>query len=360
MLTSGPNGATNPGMNAAPSGASGGQGGSGGPGCNGKNCASYGSNGGGGYISVTWETLVIEASTGNCSASSTSFSVPSTGTWTLSVGGGGGAAGLATPPSGSSLTSVNGLGGPGALVTLKVPLTAGQGLEAVVGCDGFSDIGGQGFTNGGYGNDGGGGGGSSALCLEGQGASTCSHTTSNFCTSSNTPPGQGSWCVLAIAGGGGGGGSGSDGPACISPGWTGGDGGDLASPVSASGGYGVSGGNDGAGDFGASASSPNSWTDWPQPYAGFEVSGSGGGGGGYAGGAATNAWLSTSSSDCGGGGGSSWYSSVAHLVGIVQNTCTVAGALSTDCPGVVTVTSVPGASVSRIASRPEAPGVTVW
>ncbi len=154
---------------------------------------------------------------------SQTISVPNTGTYTLTVGGGSGATGWQTAGAGKF-----GTGGSGSELTFKATLTALQQLTVVAGCGGFGNLGGLGFGNGGssgfqpqgtYISDsdpvngtpvvngaGGGGGGASALCLSN------SNVTSPTCTSStplctDTSPGSGVTCVLAIAGGGGGGGT---------------------------------------------------------------------------------------------------------------------------------------------------------
>jgi hypothetical protein len=65
-------------------------------------------------------------------------------------------------------------------------------------------------------------------------------------------------------------------------------------------------------------------------------------------------------SKCGGGGGDSWYSGLTQLVGAVPNTCVVGGKVSTDCPGFLRMTSVPGPKATRLATRPAVPDDTVW
>lgn len=333
-----------------------------------------GLNGCNGAISLTWVATTIAPNTGSCTPTTSSFSVPATGSWTVSVAGGGGYSGLVNPPSQS------GTGGAGALVAATVPFTAGEKLGAVVGCSAFSIDGGLGFTNGGgSGNTtfpgvGGGGGGSSALCLMGSGAtiSSCSAlssslgSSSSYCTSAQ-PPSSGA-CLLVVAGGGGGGGSGADGPSCTGPaGWLGGQGGDLLSKGSpVFGGTVLPGRSDGAGKFGAGTSMAGSpaGDGWYNGNVGFggggPSDGSGGGGGGLAGGQADPWGASGSWSECGGGGGSSWVTGVAKHVIALANTCTVGGKPSTDCPGTVTATDLPASTTTFIASRPETLGSTTW
>ena len=75
---------------------------------------------------------------------SETISVPNTGTYTLTVGGGSGASGWETAGSGNF-----GNGGSGSELTFKATLTALQQLTVVAGCGGFGNLGGLGFGNGG-------------------------------------------------------------------------------------------------------------------------------------------------------------------------------------------------------------------
>ena len=75
---------------------------------------------------------------------SETVSVPNTGTYTLTVGGGSGASGWQTAGAGKF-----GSGGAGSELTFKVTLTALQQLTVVAGCGGFGNLGGLGFGNGG-------------------------------------------------------------------------------------------------------------------------------------------------------------------------------------------------------------------
>jgi len=312
-------------------------------------------------MKITWFVPVAQSASGSCQPGVSTTTVPSAGIWKVEIGGGGGAAGLALQRGSSP---VNGSGGPGALLTVRVFLAAGQGLEAVVGCNGFSGNGGRGFSKGADGGcsgrnckpQGGGGGGSSALCLEGPDANSCSPSIP-ACTSSVVPLQKGQACVLVVAGGGGGGGTGSDTLSCKSPGWTGGAGGVMptSSPDKSHGGTVLPGGNDGDGHFGGSSGSPNG--EFTSPSDGY--AGSGGGGGGWPSGGGADGWW-MNASKCGGGGGDSWYSGLTQLVGAVPNTCEVKGAVSNDCPGFLRMTSVPGPKATRLATRPAVPDDTVW
>jgi hypothetical protein len=154
---------------------------------------------------------------------SETVSVPNTGTYTLTVGGGSGASGWQTAGAGKF-----GSGGSGSELTFRVTLTALQQLTVVAACGGFGNLGGLGFGNGGssgfqpqgtyisnsdslngtpvLNGAGGGGGGASALCLSN------GNVTSPTCTAStplclDTSPASSVTCVLAVAGGGGGGGT---------------------------------------------------------------------------------------------------------------------------------------------------------
>jgi hypothetical protein len=160
--------------------------------------------------------------------------VPSSGTYTVSIGGAAGASGWST-----AVAPNYGAGGLGTSLTFNLALTSGEVVTAVGGCTGFGNLGGLGFANGGssgfqpqptYGSGntnainftpalngvGGGGGGATALCLSPSGTSTGTTTTGITCTAgepgeattplcSSTSPS--STCVLAIAAGGGGGGT---------------------------------------------------------------------------------------------------------------------------------------------------------
>jgi hypothetical protein len=155
------------------------------------------------------------------SPSSTTVSLPNSGTYTISIGGGAGAGGWATAGS-----SDIGTGGSGTLITFRLAgLTAGQELTVVAGCGGFGPLGGIGLSDGGssgfqpqgqvtptnttnetpdLNGVGGGGGGSSGICLSPSGTTgaTCTEGTPLCNTLSPT-----STCLVALAGGGGGGGT---------------------------------------------------------------------------------------------------------------------------------------------------------
>ncbi len=155
------------------------------------------------------------------SPSSTTVSLPNSGTYTISIGGGAGAGGWAT--SGSSDI---GTGGSGTLITFRlVGLTAGQELTVVAGCGGFGPLGGIGLSDGGssgfqpqgqvtptnttnetpdLNGVGGGGGGSSGICLSPAGTTGVTCTESTPLCNSVSPT---STCLVSLAGGGGGGGT---------------------------------------------------------------------------------------------------------------------------------------------------------
>lgn len=334
-----------------------------------------GQNGGNGYLSVTWIVETVELPSGLCSPVTQSFSVPATGTWTLSVAGGGGASGY----GGTAVHLDN--GGAGADLTVTMHLTIGEQLTAVVGCPGFKAGGGAGFTEGansgsgvakpgvssssdGATGIGGGGGGSSALCLGSACPPTSSWSSSDWCPKSFSSPLTNPSCLLALAGGGGGGAATSGGSTCSAPGTHGGDGGDLGAGLSVGTSFGgtyVPGGNDGAGYFGGGSGSSNlsGSNGTAGTYSGSAaVAVAGGGGGGLGGGLANLSGYG--SGTCGAGGGSSWFSQMVSLVGIGPNVCTVGGQASTDCNGVVSASAVPASGVSIVANRQAPVGSTVW
>lgn len=336
-------------------------------------------NGGNGYLSVTWIVETVELPSGLCSPVTQSFSVPATGTWTLSVAGGGGASGYGGYVGKTPVHLDN--GGAGADLTVTMHLTIGEQLTAVVGCPGFKAGGGAGFTEGansgsgvaqagvssssdGATGIGGGGGGSSALCLGSACPPTSSWSSSDWCPKSFSSPPTNPSCLLALAGGGGGGAATSGGSTCSAPGTHGGDGGDLGAGLSVGTSFGgtyVQGGNDGAGYFGGGSGSSNlsGSNGTAGTYSGSAaVAVAGGGGGGLGGGSANLSGYG--SGTCGAGGGSSWFSQMVSLVGIGPNVCTVGGQASTDCNGVVSASAVPASGVSIVANRQAPVGSTVW
>ena len=102
------------------------------------------SGGGNGTITLTFVVKVVhKATTSVCTSAPESLTLPSSGTWTASLAGGGGAAGLVT-------NGKAGTDGAGGNLSVNISgLAAGAHLAAVAGCQAIKTTGGVGFSSGG-------------------------------------------------------------------------------------------------------------------------------------------------------------------------------------------------------------------